>query len=284
MDKKIVSRLTRFAKEIRLNTVKSLDHLGFGHYGGALSIVETLAVLYDAVLHIDPDHPDLPARDYFILSKGHAGPALYAALALKGYFSLDMLYTLNQNGTNLPSHPDRKLTPGVDMTTGSLGQGISVACGVAKSFQIDQKDQYVYCIIGDGELNEGQCWEALQFASHQQLDRLIVFLDENKKQLDGLTEQISGGGSYEAKFKAFGFDTKRVDGKDVEAIYDAIMDAKKITGKPHMIILDTVKGQGFPYLETLEANHHIRPTAKEDEIIKDYIKQLENELGGEVDA
>lgn len=284
MDKKTVLQLNRFAKEIRLNTVRSLDRLGFGHYGGSLSIVETLAVLYDSILQIDPSNPKLPTRDYFILSKGHAGPALYAALALKGYFDMDMLYTLNQNGTNLPSHPDRNLTPGVDMTTGSLGQGISVACGVAKSFQIDHKDQYVYCIVGDGELNEGQCWEAFQFAGHNQLDHLIVFLDENKKQLDGLTEQISGGSSYEEKFRAFGFDTKRVLGNDVEAIHDAIIDAKAVPGKPHIIILDTIKGQGFPYLETLESNHHLRPTIKEDEIIKEYIKQLESELGGEANA
>jgi len=280
MDKEKALELNRFAKEIRLNTVKSLDHMGFGHYGGSLSIVETLAVLYGSIMNIDPSNPKLLTRDYFILSKGHAGPALYAALALKGYFNLGVLETLNQNGTNLPSHPDRKLTPGVDMTTGSLGQGISVACGVAHSFQLDHKDQYVYCIVGDGELNEGQCWEAIQYANHNQLDHLILFLDENKRQLDGTTDQVCNGLSYEEKFRAFGFDTKKADGKNVEAIYHAIQGAKQVKGKPHVIVLDTTKGQGFPLMEQKADNHHVRPTKEEEVRIKAFIRQLETELRG----
>jgi transketolase len=280
MDRNELQRLERFALEIRLNTVKSLHHLGFGHYGGSLSIVECLSVLYGKVMNIDPKEPDKKDRDYFILSKGHAGPGLYSALALKGYFPMDVLMTLNANGTKLPSHPDRQLTTGVDMTTGSLGQGISAACGVAKSFKISKSDQKVYSIVGDGELNEGQCWEAFQFAAHNKLDNLFVFLDDNKKQLDGYTKDICDGACYEDKFKAFGFDTYKVKGNSIEEIYEAIEKASKVSGKPHMIILDTIKGQGFKYLEEKFDNHHLRPTPEEVEIIAEYIKELENQLGG----
>lgn len=172
--------LERFRDEIRLWTLKQLYYLGFGHYGGSLSIVEALAVLYGKIMNTDPRAED---RDRFILSKGHGGLALYASLALKGYFQKELLFTLNQNGTSLPSHPDRNLTPGVEMTTGSLGQGLSVAVGVALSNKLCNRQSYTYCIVGDGELNEGQCWEAVQFAAHHKLHRLIVLIDDNKKQL-----------------------------------------------------------------------------------------------------
>jgi len=280
MDNKEVSRLKEFALEIRLNAVKSLHNLGFGHYGGSLSIVETLAVLYGEVMNVDPKNPDKADRDYFILSKGHAGPALYSALALKGYFPMDMLMTLNGNGTKLPSHADRTLTPGVDMTTGSLGQGISAATGVAKGIKMNKTAQKVYAIVGDGELNEGQCWEAVQFAANQKLDNLFVFIDNNKKQLDGFASEIGGEQNFSEQFKAFGFDTRTVDGADVEAIYDAIVKAVKVTDKPHAIILDTVKGQGFKYLEEKKDNHHLRPTTEEVGLIGELIVQLEKELEG----
>jgi len=215
----------RFAKEIRLETAKMLMMRGFGHLGGSFSIVETLAVLYNDIMNINPSDPKSEDRDWFVLSKGHAGPALYATLALKGYFPKDWLMTLNDNGTRLPSHPDRLRTPGVDCTTGSLGQGSSQAVGVAKSFQMDNKPNRVYTIIGDGELNEGQVWEAFQFAAHQKLDNLIVFIDENHKQLDGLTKDIINPFDIRLKMEAFGFNAMRVDGNDVEAIYNAIQKA-----------------------------------------------------------
>jgi len=278
MDKQDVLKLEQFALEIRLNAVKSLDNLGFGHYGGALSIVETLAVLYGKVMNVDPKNPAWDGRDYFILSKGHAGPALYSALALKGYFPLDTLMTLNKNGTKLPSHLDRILTPGVDMTSGSLGQGISVATGIAKAIKQNGSNQMVYCIVGDGELNEGQCWEAVQFAVQHELDNLIIFVDDNKKQLDGTVEEISGKKDFAKIFEAFGFSAKDVCGKDVAAIHDAIVDTKAKKGKPHVIVLDTLKGQGFTYLEGKKDNHHLRPNDDEVVIIKDYIAQLEKEL------
>lgn len=280
MNKAEVLKLEKFALEIRLNAVKSLNHLGSGHYGGSLSIVECLAVLYGKVMNIDPKNPDWDGRDYFILSKGHAGPGLYPALALLGYFDLDKLMTLNKDGTSLPSHLDRMLTPGVDMSSGSLGQGISVATGTALAAKMNGTGQWTYCIVGDGEMNEGQCWEAAQFAAAQELDNLIIFVDDNKKQLDGTAEEIGGKRDFEKIFDSFGFNAKTVPGACVLSIYNAIEDAKKVKGKPHIIVLDTIKGQGFPYLEKKASSHHLRPTEEEKAILTDYIAGLEKELEG----
>lgn len=273
--KSSLAQLEQFRDEIRLLTLKELEHRGFGHYGGSLSIVETLAVLYGEVMNYDPTNPTWDGRDYFILSKGHAGPALYAALSLKGFFPQEMLYTLNANGTHLPSHPDRNLTPGIDMTTGSLGQGISVAAGVALSHKLSNKDNYTYTIVGDGELNEGQCWEAFMFAAHHKLHNLIVFIDNNKKQLDGPTESIINPFDFEEKCKSFGFYTRKVNGACLESIYNAIKLGQAQTDKPVAIILDTVKGQGVPYIENIDANHHIRPSEKDHLAILEAISQLE---------
>ncbi|MEH7111555.1 transketolase [Neobacillus niacini] len=274
-----LQKLEAFRDEIRLNTLKELYHLGFGHYGGSLSIVEALAVLYGEVMKINPQDPKWEDRDYFILSKGHGGPGLYATLSAKGYFPEEDLYTLNQNGTTLPSHPDKNLTPGVDMTTGSLGQGISAAVGVALSHKLSNKDNYTYCIVGDGELNEGQCWEATQFAAHHKLNHLFVFIDDNKKQLDGLTKDIIDPLDFVEKFKAFGFYTLRVDGRSLEQIYEAIEEGKRQVEKPIAIILDTVKGQGVPYLEEKADNHHIRPSEEDATAIRLAIAELERKLG-----
>ncbi|MGM7724336.1 transketolase [Metabacillus sp. Hm71] len=272
-------KLETFRDEIRLKTLKELYNLGFGHYGGSLSIIEVLAVLYGEVMKVDPKNPKWEDRDYFILSKGHGGPGLYATLAVKGFFSEEVLYTLNQNGTSLPSHPDRNLTPGVDMTTGSLGQGISAAVGVALSHKLSAKDHFTYCIVGDGELNEGQCWEAFQFAAHHKLNHLFVFVDDNKKQLDGLTKDIIDPLDFVDKFKAFGFYSMRVDGSSLEQIYEAIEKGKAQTNQPVAIILDTTKGQGVPYLEEKADNHHIRPNQEDEEAILAAIAELENKLG-----
>ncbi|MGE8203904.1 transketolase [Heyndrickxia sp. NPDC080065] len=270
--------LTVFADKIRYFTLKELGHLGFGHYGGSLSIVETLAVLYGKHLNKQVDDPTNPNRDYFILSKGHGGPALYATLFLKGFFPEEVLYSLNQNGTTLPSHPDRNLTPGVEMTTGSLGQGISVATGIAFSNQLDERDNYTYCIVGDGELNEGQCWEAFQFAGHHRLNRLIVFIDDNKKQLDGPTKDIIDPLDLVEKMAAFGFSASRVDGSSIRTIDEAIQQAKQVTDKPIAIVLDTTKGQGVPYLEQKADNHHVRPNDEDKQALKEAIALLEQRI------
>ena len=252
--------------------------MGYGHYGGSLSIVETLAVLYGHQLQVSPETKDDLNRDFFVLSKGHAGPALYATLFLKGYITEDWLYTLNQNGTNLPSHPDKNKTPGVDMTTGSLGQGISAATGIAYGNKLAGRNNYTYCVVGDGELNEGQCWEAIQFAAHRQLDHFILFIDDNKKQLDGYTTEICNPFDFEAKFAAFGFHTRKADGSSVEEINAAVETAKSLTGKPIAIVLDTVKGQGVPYIEDMYSNHHLRL----DDAAKAAIEATTEKIGIEI--
>lgn len=269
--------LKEFANQIRYYTMKELDHLGFGHYGGSLSIVEALAVLYGEAMNQSSEHPKDPNRDYFVLSKGHAGPALYATLFLTGYFDEKFLYSLNQNGTNLPSHPDRNKTPGVDMTTGSLGQGVSAATGIAKGNQILEKENYTYCIVGDGELNEGQCWEAFQFAAHHRLDHFIVLIDDNKKQLDGYTEEICRPFDFVEKMTAFGFSSWGVDGSNVAEISQAIKKAKSLKGKPIAIILDTTKGQGIDYFEKMTNNHHVRPNDSDQKAIQKALAELSKE-------
>lgn len=246
-----------FAARIRLETVKQIARRGFGHIGGALSIVDTLAVLYGGVMRIDPQNPGWPERDKLVMSKGHAGPALYSALALKGYFPLEMLQTLNQPGTRLPSHCDRQLTPGIDVTTGSLGQGVSLAIGLALAQRMDGKGGRTYLVTGDGELNEGQPWEGALFAPHNKLDNLTWFVDYNHKQLDGDTEDILDLGDVGAKFASFGWHVQTINGNNVEEISLAVEAAKKEAGRPSCIVLQTVKGAGIPEVEQTKFNHHM---------------------------
>lgn len=252
-----LQHLSDFAKEIRKKTLYTIGNLGVGHIGGALSIAELLALLYAKVMRIDPSNPGWKDRDLLVLSKGHAGPALYATLALKGYFPLSELATLNQGGTNLPSHCDRTKTVGIDMTTGSLGQGLSAACGLAYANRIDKKETYVYAVIGDGESQEGQNWEAAMFAAHYKLSHLIAFTDNNKMQIDGLTDDIMSLGDLELKWKSFGWYTQRVDGHNLEAMETAIEHAKNQKNLPSMIILDTIKGKGASFCENKETNHNM---------------------------
>ncbi len=257
------NELKDFARQIRIETLKEIGARGFGHIGGSISIVDLLAVLYGEIMKIDPINPNWEDRDWLVVSKGHAGPAVYAALALKGYFPLEYLSTLNQNNTCLPSHCDRNKTVGIDMTTGSLGQGASTAAGVALGHKIDGKNNYTYLILGDGECNEGQVWEAALFSAQHVLDHLIAFVDYNKKQLDGFTKDICDLGELEVKFANFGWDSQRVNGHDVNAIKDAIDRAKTIEGKPHMIVLDTVKGKGCYFAENEFSNHHMNVTEEQ---------------------
>lgn len=258
MDRKEKWELQKFATQIRIETTKEVGIRGFGHLGGALSIVDALAVLYGKQMKYKPEDPKWADRDIMVCSKGHAGPAIYATLALKGFFPMDMLKTLNQPGTKLPSHCDRKLTPGVDMTTGSLGQGVSAAVGMALAQKMDKKDSRTYLFIGDGEANEGQVWEGALFAHQHKLDNLIAFIDDNGKQLDGYTKDVMDMGDIAAKYKAFGWNAVTIDGHDVEAIDQAIEDAKKVKGVPTAIVMKTVKGKGIKDLEDMLLNHHIR--------------------------
>lgn len=270
-----VKAVTQLAREIRIATLKSLIDLGFGHFGGCMSVVETLAVLYGEVMNIDPADPDWPERDYFVLSKGHAGPALYSTLALKGYFPVTELSTLNQNGTRLPSHPDRLKTRGVDATTGSLGQGISIAGGMALSHKLAQRTNRVFCIVGDGELNEGQCWEAFQFIAHHRLNNLTVFVDWNKQQLDGELDDIIHPFCLEDKFRAFGFEAFTVKGDDIPGLLAVVQPVLDNQARPRVVILDSVKGQGVPYLEQLTNSHHLRLTDETRHALNDNLRQLE---------
>lgn len=270
-----VKEVTQLAREIRIATLKTLIHLGFGHFGGCMSVVETLAVLYGEVMNIDPADPDWPERDYFVLSKGHAGPALYSTLALKGYFPVEELNTLNQNGTHLPSHPDRLKTRGVDATTGSLGQGISIAGGMALSHKLAQRPNRVFCIVGDGELNEGQCWEAFQFIAHHRLNNLTVFVDWNKQQLDGELDDIIHPFSLEDKFRAFGFEAFTVKGDDIPGLLAVVQPVPDNQSRPRVVILDSIKGQGVAYLEQLPNSHHLRLTEETRQALNDNLRQLE---------
>lgn len=270
-----VKEVTRLAREIRIATLKALTQLGFGHYGGSMSVVETLAVLYGAVMKIDPADPGWPERDYFVLSKGHAGPALYSTLAIKGYFPVEELNTLNQNGTRLPSHPDRLKTRGVDATTGSLGQGISIAGGMALSHKLANRPNRVFCIVGDGELNEGQCWEAFQFIAHHRLNNLTIFIDWNKQQLDGDLDEIISAFDLEGKFRAFGFEVVTVKGDDIPALLKVVSPIPAPDNRPQVVILDSIKGQGVPCLEKLSNSHHLRLSDAMRSELNETIRQLE---------
>jgi transketolase len=240
-----IQELKRFSKQIQIETIKMIAHLGVGHLGGSLSISDVLAVLYGSQMKYEPKNPQWEERDWLIVSKGHSGPGVYAALALKGFMPLSELDTLNRPGTKLPSHCDRNLTPGIDMTTGSLGQGASTAAGVALAHKMNGAVNRIYLILGDGEINEGQVWEMALFAAHRKLSNLTAFVDYNKLQLDGPTSQICDLGDVAAKFREFGWYAQSIDGHDVMAINDAIDNAKQQTEKPSMIVLNTIKGNGW---------------------------------------
>ena len=278
LSQKALNQLEKFAAEIRLETLKEIKNLGFGHIGGAMSIVETLAVLYGKAMKINPKEPKWKDRDWLVVSKGHAGPAVYATLALKGYFPIEELMTLNKPKTNLPSHCDRNKTIGIDMTTGSLGHGMSTAIGIALGNRLDRRNSYTYLILGDGECDEGQVWEGALFAHHHKLDHLITFIDVNKKQLDGYTKDINDLGDISEKFSSFGWHTQDVNGADVAKIYEAIEKAKEIKEQPSVIILDTIKGQGIKFVEETMANHHMIFSIAEHEAAEKCIIELENRL------
>lgn len=262
-------------REIRYSLMDMIGHLGVGHVGGSLSIVEALVTVYYKHMRIDPQNPKKEGRDRFVLSKGHAGPALYAVLADLGYFPKEMLYTLNQPGTNLPSHADMNRTPGVDMTTGSLGQGLSCAVGIAAASKLKQDGARVYVVLGDGESQEGQVWEAAMYAAQRKMDNLIAFTDFNGLQIDGSIAEVNGLDPLDKKWEAFGWNVAVVDGHDIDAIDKAIESAKVSQGKPNMIILKTTKGKGVSFIEAAGTGNHNMPLSPEQRA------QALKELGGE---
>ena len=257
MNSEEIKKIKALSCKIRLGILDAIHSIGNGHIGGSLSIADVLAVLYGSEMKYDPKNPEWEDRDKLVCSKGHAGPAVYSVLATEGFFPKDELLTLNKPRTNLPSHCDRNKTPGVDMTAGSLGQGISCAAGMALGDKLKGRSSRTFAIVGDGESNEGQVWEAFAFAAAKKVSNLVVLLDWNKRQLDGYTDDVYPMGDFAAKFNAFGFDTFMVKGSDVDAIAAALENTRKGGDKPYAIILDSIKGAGIPDVEKIDANHSI---------------------------
>ncbi len=250
------------------NTVRRdiLDLTFYGsasHLGGSLSVVELLVALYFAVMKIDPQKPQMPERDRFILSKGHAAPALYAVLAERGFFPREELKTFCKNGTRLQKHIDIHKVPGIDSSAGSLGQGLSIGVGMCLADRMDKKDRSVFVVMGDGELQEGQVWEAAMAAGNMKLDRLFAFVDANQMQVDGFVKSIMSVEPIQDKWKSYGWDVQRIDGGDVAQILEAIDKAQSVKGRPHMIIADTIKGKGVDFME-LQVDWHAKGLTEEE--------------------
>lgn len=257
------------AKLIRRLTMDSIGKLGVGHVGGCLSIADLLAVLYyGGYMNVDPANPKMAGRDRLVLSKGHAGPALYATLASRGFFPVEQLDTLNRPNTNLPSHCDMLRTPGIDMTAGSLGQGFSCAVGIAIGSKLRKDGARIYAVVGDGESQEGQIWEAAMLAAHKKLDNLIAFTDYNHMQIDGTVEQVNSLSDLSEKWRAFGWNVLTVqDGNDVTQIHAALQKALGFqNGRPTMLLLETVKGKGVSFVEKAGIGNHNMPITEEQRV------------------
>lgn len=257
--------LEQRANEMRIDIVRMIAEAGSGHPGGSLSCADILSALYfGGVLNHDPENPAWEERDRFILAKGHAAPALYAVLAHAGYFPREELLTLRKLGSRLQGHPDSNLVPGVEVSTGSLGQGLSIAAGAAAGLKLDGKPQAVFALLGDGECEEGQVWEAAMFAAHKKLDNLVAIVDRNCLQIDGNTADVCDPGDLAAKFAAFGWDAREVDGHDIPALVEALSAAKADrSGRPHALIARTVKGKGVSFMENEAGWHGKAPNAEQ---------------------
>ena len=255
MNKEKLLELKKIATDIRIGAVEAVYNAKSGHPGGALSASDIMACLYFSELRISVENPTDPDRDRFVLSKGHSCPALYSAMAHKGFFPVEDLKGFRHLGTAVQGHPDMKSIKGIDMSAGSLGQGFSCACGMALAGKIDNKDYRVYSMIGDGESQEGQIWEAIMFASHYKLDNLCLIIDNNGLQIDGRVEDVMNTMPYEPKLEAFGWNVITIDGHDIEQILDAFSSAKTVKGKPTAIVAKTVKGKGVSFMEN-EAGWH----------------------------
>ncbi len=262
------------ACKVRMDAVTGVFYAKSGHPGGSLSAADLLTYLYFKEMKVDPKNPHDPDRDRFVLSKGHCCPGLYATLAERGYFSPDEMKTLRHIGSMLQGHPNMNDTPGVDMSTGSLGQGISAACGMALAAKLDNKAYRVYAILGDGEIEEGQVWEASMFAAHQKLDNLCLIVDNNGLQIDGPVEQVGGPGPIDEKFRAFGFDVQVIDGHNFDAIEAAFAHARTVKGKPCAIIAKTVKGKDVSFMENNVSWHGTAPNAEQYETAMNDLKKV----------
>lgn len=267
-------RLEETARELRVDILKMIANAGSGHPGGSLSAIDVVTFLYFHRLRLDPTRPDWDERDRFVLSKGHCAPALYAALARRGYFPREWLWTLREVGSRLQGHPDMRKTPGVDMTTGSLGQGFACAAGIALGAKVQGKKYRVYAMLGDGEMQEGIVWETAMAASQYKLDNLIAIVDNNRCQTDGYTAEIVNVEPLHEKWQAFGWHWQRMDGHDFRRIHQALEAAQQRGGRPHVLIADTVKGKGVPSMENKPEWHGLPPTPQQAEA---FIAEL---LGG----
>lgn len=254
------------ACKIRMGIIEGVFNAKSGHPGGSLSAADIFTYLYFKEMNIDPQNPKAENRDRFVLSKGHTCPGLYSALAERGYFPKDELKKLRHIGAMLQGHPDMKGTPGVDMSSGSLGQGISAACGIAMAGKLDQKDYRVYTLLGDGEIEEGQVWEAAMFAGHHKLDNFCAIVDSNGLQIDGPVEEVAGVEPIDKKFEAFGFDVQKIDGHDFDEIEKAFNHAKTVKGKPSVIIAKTIKGKDVSFMENQVGWHGAAPNAEQYEV------------------
>ena len=272
---KDVNELQTYANEIRKGIIEAVYNANSGHPGGSLSIAEILTVLYFNQMNIDEKNPKAKGRDRLVLSKGHTSPALYSALALKGFFDIKELTKFRNVNSNLQGHPDMKRVPGVDASTGSLGQGLSIANGMALASKMDSEGIRVYCICGDGEIQEGQIWEAAMTAAHYKLDNLCVIIDNNNLQIDGKVNEVMSIYPIDEKFKSFGFEVINVDGHNIPELIRAFEQAKKVKGKPTAIIANTIKGKGVSFMEN-EAGWHGKAPNEEQ------YKLAMKELGGAV--
>lgn len=280
MDELLKKQLQITACKVRMGIIEGVYNAKSGHPGGSLSIADTLTYLYFAKLHVYPDSPKLPDRDRFVLSKGHTAPALYSVLAHRGFFPVEELKTLRHIGARLQGHPDMKHIPGVDMTTGSLGQGISAACGMALSAKLSGDTYNVYAVLGDGELEEGQVWEAAMFAAHYKLDNLVAVVDNNGLQIDGKISDVCSPYPIDEKFKAFGWHVVTMDAHDFDSIEKAFNEAETVVNQPTVIIQTSVKGKGVSYMENQVSWHGSAPNTEQYEQAMSELKAQLKELEG----
>lgn len=275
MDKKA---LMIAANKVRQGIITGVYNAKCGHPGGSLSAAEIFTYLYFEEMNIDPKNPKMEDRDRFVLSKGHVAPGLYSTLANRGFFDVEALKTLRHTGSFLQGHPDMKGVPGVDMSSGSLGQGLSVAVGMALAARLQNKDYRVYCLTGDGELEEGQIWEAAMFAGHRKLDNLVVFIDNNNLQIDGSLDEVCSPNPIDKKFEAFNFYVQVINGNDFDEIAQALKNAREHKGQPAAIVAKTLKGKGVSYMENSCGWHGKAPNAEEYEIAMKELKEEEAAL------
>ncbi len=262
------------ARELRVTALKMIHKAGSGHPGGSLSAADFMAALYFDEMNIRPEEPKWADRDRFVLSKGHVCPILYSSLALKGYFPYETIYTLRVQGSILQGHPDMKVCPGVDISTGSLGQGLSTAVGMAIAGKRDNKDYRVFCLVGDGESQEGQIWEAVMTAVKYKLDNLVIIVDNNNLQNDNTCDVVMPTGDLKGKFQAFGCETQGIDGHNMDEIVEALANAREKNGIPKVIVGKTVKGKGVSFMENVVLWHGMAPN---DEQLAIALKEVEGE-------